>query len=113
MSIIDDAFVDTAIDENRPIIICSMKRPQALNKVNCILENLDRTKIKAFIIDDEGDQASLNTNKKHFFDDNGNTAGSSTYSAICKMKNLLNNPIYYAVTNLRQKQTFSNLILVN
>lgn len=106
LGIIDDAFVDTAIDENRPIIICSMKRPQALNKVNGVLESLDRTKIKAFIIDDEGDQASLNTDKKHFVDDNGNSAGSSTYSAICKMKSLLNNPIYFAVTATPEANIF-------
>lgn len=106
LSMIDNVFLDTAIDEKRPIIICSMKRPQALNKVNSVLTNLDRSKIKAFIIDDEGDQASLNTNKKHFFDDNGNSAGSSTYSAICKMKKLLKNPIYYAVTATPEANIF-------
>lgn len=106
LSIIDNAFIDNAIDENRPIIICSMKRPQAINKINNVLEKLIRTKIKAFIIDDEGDQASLNTNKKQFVDENGKSLGSSTYLAICKMKRLLNNPIYFSVTATPEANIF-------
>lgn len=105
-TIIDNPFVDTAIEDERPIIICSMKRPNALNKVNDMLKGLDRTKINAIIIDDEGDQASLNTDKKHFIDENGNSSGSATYKAICEMKSLLHNPIYYAVTATPEANIF-------
>ena len=106
LSILDSAFLDTAREENRPIIICSMKRPSALNKVNEILAKLDKSKLNAFIIDDEGDQASLNTNKKQFVDDDGNSAGSSTYQAICNMKKRLGNPIYFAVTATPEANIF-------
>lgn len=106
LSIIDNAFVETANEEKRPIIICAMKRPNALDKVNDTLARLDSTKINAFIIDDEGDQASLNTNKKQFFDEKGDSIGSSTYKSICKMKQFLNNPIYFAVTATPEANIF-------
>ena len=47
----------------KPIFLISMKRPAAMSKVNDLLGRIDKTKLKAFIIDDEGDQASLNTKK--------------------------------------------------
>ena len=55
-----------AKESGRPIIIATLKRPPALQKVNDCLAKLDKNQIKAFIIDDEGDQASLNTKKKNF-----------------------------------------------
>lgn len=106
LSILDNAFFETANEEKRPIIICTMKRPNALNKVNDALEGLDRTKINAFIIDDEGDQASLNTNKKHFVNEKGEPIGSATYKSICKMKRLLDNPIYFSVTATPEANIF-------
>lgn len=63
LSFINDVFIDNAIEEKRPIIICVMKRPTHLNRVNSFLSSVDTSKINAFIIDDEGDQASLNTKK--------------------------------------------------
>lgn len=74
----------------RPIILISMKRPKALRKINNILKKI-QFEIKSFIIDDEGDQASLNTriNKKN---------ASATYKTIENMKNLLYNPPYFSVT---------------
>ena len=71
-----------------------MKKPHHLNKVNSFLSKIDHSKLRAFIIDDEGDQASLNTSpdKKNFEE------ASSTYHAISEMKRILNNPIYLSVT---------------
>jgi len=87
---LDESIFNYCIKIKRPIIIISMKRPKALRKINNILENLN-IKIKSFIIDDEGDQASLNTEIRK----NGKSA---TYSAIEKMKIILNNPPYISVT---------------
>ena len=77
-----------------------MKRPLALSKVNDCLKGIKTTKIKPFIIDDEGDQASLNTEK------NKATDASATYREICRMKTILNDPIYYSVTATPQANIF-------
>ncbi len=89
---IDDQIIDDLISAGKPIFIISMKRPAAMSKVNDLLNRIATDKIKAFIIDDEGDQASLNTkpNKKE--------DASATYAEIVRMKKLLNNPLYLSVT---------------
>lgn len=63
-----------------------------MDKVNTALKKLDASKIKAYIIDDEGDQASLNTSKDKSED------SSATYAQICEMKRLLREPLYFSVT---------------
>ena len=84
LSFMDDHFLANAIEDGKPIIICSMKRPKALNDINEVLTGLDKAKLKAFIIDDEGDQASLNTNKDSFnIDPEMKKRASETYAAIC------------------------------
>ena len=106
LSFINNSFIENTIEEKRPIILCVMKRPTHLNRVNSFLSLIDTSKINAFIIDDEGDQASLNTKKNMFKDADGNPEGSPTYHAICYMKTLLNNPIYYAVTATPEANIF-------
>ena len=96
----DKDFFTTNIEENRPIIITSMKRPVALSKVNEVLKNIYDVEYKAFIIDDEGDQASLNTKKDKAND------GSATYKCITEMKNLLHDPLYFSVTATPQANIF-------
>lgn len=99
---IDNEIIEDLIDANKPIFIISMKRPSAMNKVNDLLERIDKTRLKAFIIDDEGDQASLNTKKNKASD------ASATYAAIVNMKNHLNNPLYLSVTATPQANIFLN-----
>lgn len=96
----DDDFIADSIEEGRPIIFISLKRPLALSKVNDCFQKVDCSKFKAFIIDDEGDQASLNTNKSRF------PEGSATYNEICKMKSILNEPLYFSVTATPQANIF-------
>ena len=60
---VDDEIIEDLLTSEKPIFIISMKRPNAMNKVNDLLDRIDKTELKAFIIDDEGDQASLNTEK--------------------------------------------------
>lgn len=92
LAALNDDILEELIEEDKPIIITAMKRPNALEKVNAVLRELDLSKVKAYIIDDEGDQASLNTSK------NKEEDSSATYAQICEMKRLLNNPLYYSVT---------------
>lgn len=95
-------IVSMFISSNRPIILLTMKRPDAMKKVNAFLKRIQELKIKAFIIDDEGDQASLNTKK-----DKQNDA-SATYREIKHMKKILNDPLYLAVTATPQANIFLN-----
>lgn len=95
----DNNFFESKFEENTPIIITSMKRPLALSRVNSCLSKIKKSILKAFIIDDEGDQASLNT--LVFKQD-----ASATYSEICNMKTILNNPIYFSVTATPQANIF-------
>lgn len=87
----DEIFRDL-LEAGKPVIITSMKRPTALEKVNETIRKLDSDKVHAYIIDDEGDQASLNTAKNRAED------CSATYEKIVNMKQLLNDPLYFSVT---------------
>ena len=89
------------LEAKKPIFLISMKRPAAMKKINNLLEGIDRSEIKPFIIDDEGDQASLNTEKNKL-------NKSPTYEQICQMKDLLFNPLYLSVTATPQANIFLN-----
>lgn len=93
-------IINNFIRSKKPIILISMKRPPAMKIVNNFLSKLDRNNLKSFVIDDEGDQASLNTKK-----DKKNDA-SATYAEIKKIKELLNNPLYLSVTATPQANIF-------
>ena len=95
-------FAADLIEENRPIIITCLKNSRVLKKVNRLLHGLMASvpTFKPFIIDDEGDQASLNTAKDKAND------GTPTYNAIKNMKNILGNPLYLSVTATPQANIF-------
>lgn len=97
---VTDENITDFLEANKPIFLVSMKRPAAMRKINKLLKDIDRTKIKSFIIDDEGDQASLNTEK------NKKESASATYAEICTMKELLSNPLYLSVTATPQANIF-------
>lgn len=90
------------LEEGRPIIITCLKRPIAmkamLKAITKVLESVPG--IVPFIIDDEGDQASLNTSK-----DKARNS-TPTYRAIVKLKEELDNPLYLSVTATPQANIF-------
>ena len=94
--------ISELLENGKPIIFVSMKRPVAMRKINGLLKNIDLSQIKAFIIDDEGDQASLNTSKDKSKD------ASATYAEIKTMKQLLGDPMYLSVTATPQANIFLN-----
>ena len=97
----EDFAVDL-LEEGRPIIITCLKNSRVLSKVNRLLRTLVNVpNIKPFIIDDEGDQASLNTAKKK-------EKGTPTYNAIKAMKGILDNPLYLSVTATPQANIFQD-----
>ena len=97
---VDGEIINDLLEVDKPIFIISMKRPAAMNKVNGLLERIDKKGIRAFIIDDEGDQASLNTKKNKVVD------VSATYAAIVNMKEHLDDPLYLSVTATPQALIF-------
>ena len=97
---IEDEDIEDLLECNKPIIFVSMKRPVAMKKINNMFKKLDKSKFKAFIIDDEGDQASLNTAKDKIKN------ASATYAEIVEMKSLLSDPMYLSVTATPQANIF-------
>ncbi len=100
----DDDIVKDLLALNRPIFIISMKRQNALSKVNALFQRIDKTNLNAFVIDDEGDQASLNTKK------NKTEEASATYAEIVAMKDLLSDPLYLSVTATPHANIFLDTI---
>lgn len=97
---VDNEIVEDLLLAGKPLFLISMKRPPAMAKVNNLLSRIDKTRLKAFIIDDEGDQASLNTKKNKKID------ASATYAEIVSMKNHLSDPLYLSVTATPQANIF-------
>lgn len=99
---LDPEFVKQLIEENRPIIITCLKRPPAMRGALRAISNVISSVpgIVPFIIDDEGDQASLNTAK----DKRRN--GTPTYKCIQRLKQILENPLYLSVTATPQANIF-------
>ncbi|WP_411678429.1 Z1 domain-containing protein [Caproicibacter sp.] len=99
---VDDEIIEDLLEAKKPIFLISMKRPAAMSKVNRLLTRINKSNLKAFIIDDEGDQASLNTKKNKVKD------ASATYAEIVKMKSLISDPLYLSVTATPQANIFLN-----
>ena len=97
---VDDEIIEDLLAANKPIFLISMKRPVAMSKVNDLLKRIDKQGLKGFIIDDEGDQASLNTKKNKAVD------ASATYHEIVTMKDHLGDPLYLSVTATPQALIF-------
>ena len=99
---LDPEFVKQLIEEDRPIIITCLKRPPAmkvaLRAITNVMESVQG--IVPFIIDDEGDQASLNTAKDKLRN------STPTYKCIQKLKQGLENPLYLSVTATPQANIF-------
>lgn len=104
-SLTSDFAIDL-LDEKRPIIITCLKNSRVLKKVNRKLRELMEMvpNLQPFIIDDEGDQASLNTAKNKIKD------ATPTYNAIRIMKKVLQNPLYLSVTATPQANIFQDNI---
>ena len=99
---LDPEFTKQLLDEGRPIIITCLKRPPAMKIVLKAITKIQEsvTGIMPFIIDDEGDQASLNTAK-----DKARNS-TPTYKNIVKIKKELQNPLYLSVTATPQANIF-------
>ena len=79
------------LGRDRVILIPVLKNPSVINKVSNILDEVDLSGSKCLVIDDEADQASLNTNVNSFGE-------SSTYSAIINLRSKLPSHLYVQYT---------------
>lgn len=79
------------ISRGRTVFIPVIKNATVINKVATILKALDLSNVKSLIIDDEADQASLNTK--------ASTAEvSGTYKAILKMRESIDSHLFVQYT---------------
>lgn len=90
------------LDEGVPVFIITIKDARRIRGVNEKLKNLKDYPIQSLVIDDEGDQASLNNVKDKESD------ASATYAAIRTMKEVLDEPLYFSVTATPQANIFLN-----
>lgn len=90
------------LEADVPVFIITIKDAGRIRGVNEKLENLKDYPIRSLVIDDEGDQASLNNVKDKASD------ASATYAAIRTMKEVLNDPLYFSVTATPQANIFLN-----
>lgn len=90
------------LDCNVPVFIVTIKDARRIRAVNEKLSQLSGCSVRSLVIDDEGDQASLNNVK-----DKASEA-SATYAAIRDMKNALHDPLYFSVTATPQANIFLN-----
>lgn len=100
-------IISSFLDKGIPVFIITIKDARRIRSVNEKLNDLkDYHSIRSLVIDDEGDQASLNNVK----DKESNA--SATYAAICNMKEVLGNPLYFSVTATPQANIFLNSLSV-
>lgn len=101
---LDPEFAKQLIEEGRPMIITCLKRPPAMKAALKVITKIQEVVpgIVPFIIDDEGDQASLNTAK-----DKARNS-TPTYKHIVKFKEILGNPLYLSVTATPQANIFQS-----
>lgn len=101
---LDPEFAKQLIEEGRPMIITCLKRPPAMKSALKAITKVQEavSGIVPFIIDDEGDQASLNTAK-----DKARNS-TPTYKHIVKIKEILGNPLYLSVTATPQANIFQS-----
>jgi len=90
------------LNKGIPVFIITIKDARRIKGVNKKLSELNDCSIRSLVIDDEGDQASLNNVK----DKKSNA--SATYANIRDMKKILRDPLYFSVTATPQANIFLN-----
>lgn len=100
----------------KTVLITVMKQSQHLNNLNELLKQIDLRNVPTLIIDDEGDQASLNTkamanSKKNLRHDGLSDLDMSTiYSRIRELKASLPHHTFLQYTATPQAPLFINLV---
>lgn len=90
-SLITPEQIRTFILEKRKVIIVGLKHPSHINSIANIFDNTALTAEPTIIIDDEGDQATLN-NKAY------QNSMSSTYESVIRLKSCIQKNCFLSVT---------------
>ncbi len=98
----NEDYLRHVLESGNPIIIACLKHYDRIRQVAEKLALLRGVEGRVFIIDDEGDQASLNNARDKATD------ASSTYRSICALKDVLHDPLYFSVTATPQANVFLN-----
>lgn len=105
-SLINSARIKEFLENDRKIIIVGLKHHKHINKISEIFDNEYLAGKSVLIIDDEGDQATLNT--KAYL-----SSMSSTYESVLNLKNKLKSHCFISITATPQAniliQTFDKL----
>lgn len=105
-SLINSARIKEFIENERKTIIVGLKHHKHINKIAEIFDNEYLAGKSVLIIDDEGDQATLNT--KVYL-----SSMSSTYESVVKLKNKLKSHCFISITATPQAniliETFDRL----
>lgn len=103
-------------DEKRTVLITVMKQKDNLKKLIEIFSQIDKRKVPVLIIDDEGDQASLNTKamknaKQGLLEEELTEQDLSTiYRRIIELKELLPHHTFVQYTATPQANLFINIL---
>jgi hypothetical protein len=103
-------------DERRTVLITVMKNPRHLQNLIDVLQRLDLREVPTLIIDDEGDQASLNTNARRIAmsglteEEISEQDLSTIYRRITELKELLPHHTFVQYTATPQANLFINIL---
>lgn len=97
----EDAKLDLEDPEGRILVIAS-KGPQSLKNITEFLKNINATGYPVVIFDDEGDQASLDTNTYRRSKKGIKLEPSPINKLILKLRNELSQAVYISVTGTPQ-----------
>lgn len=103
-------------DERRTVLITVMKNPRHLQNLIDVLKRLDLRMVPTLIIDDEGDQASLNTNARKIAmlglteEEISEQDLSTIYRRITELKELLPHHTFIQYTATPQANLFINIL---
>lgn len=90
-SILNPSTITQFIQEGRKVVIVGLKGGVRINTITRIFSNVYLSNVPVLIIDDEGDQATLNTNAF-------NNAMSATYEAAITLKAHLQRHCFLSIT---------------
>ena len=90
-SLINADSIKQFVSRGKQVIIVGLKHPSHINNIKSIFENTVLSVYPTIVVDDEGDQATLNTKsyKKKM---------SSTYAAVLELLNCINKSCFLSIT---------------
>jgi hypothetical protein len=96
----DDEIIKNLEQRGRTVLILVLKNPPQIDKITKLLSRIDLATYKVLIVDDEADQASLNTKVRQ-------KEESATYKSILRLRERLHGHLYIQYT----ATPYANLLL--